>query len=60
MLKHLVSLNNRLAQLRGDERGVTSVEYGLMVSLIAIAIITAVTLVGTQLTALFNNVAASL
>jgi len=60
MLKHLVSLNYRLAQLRGDERGVTSVEYGLMVSLIAIAIIVAVTLVGTQLTTLFNNVAASL
>jgi pilus assembly protein Flp/PilA len=60
MLKHLVSLNNRFAQLRSDDRGVTSVEYGLMVSLIAIAIIVAVTLVGTQLTNLFNTVAAAL
>jgi len=60
MLKHLVSLSNRLAQLRSDDRGVTSVEYGLMVSLIAIAIIVAVTLVGTQLTNLFNTVAAAL
>ncbi len=60
MLKHLVSLSNRLSQLRGDDRGVTSVEYGLMVSLIAIAIIVAVTLVGTQLTNLFNTVAAAL
>lgn len=60
MLKHLVSLNNLLAQLRSDERGVTSVEYGLMVSLIAIVIIAAVTLVGTQLRDLFNTVAASL
>ncbi len=60
MLKHLVSLSNRLSQLRGDDRGVTSVAYGLMVSLIAIAIIVAVTLVGTQLTNLFNTVAAAL
>ncbi len=60
MLKHLVSLSNRLSQLRSDDRGVTSVEYGLMVSLIAIAIIVAVTLVGTQLTNLFNTVAAAL
>ena len=60
MRKHLVSLSNRLAQLRSDERGVTSVEYGLMVSLIAIAIILAVTFVGNQLTALFNAVGAAL
>ncbi len=60
MLKHLVSVTNRLAQLRSDDRGVTSVEYGLMVSLIAIAIIVAVTLVGTQLTALFTTVAGAL
>jgi len=60
MLKHLVSLSNRLSQLRSDDRAVTSVEYVLMVSLIAIAIIVAVTLVGTQLTNLFNTVAAAL
>jgi len=39
MRKHLVSASNRLARLRGDDRGVTSVEYGLMVALIAIVII---------------------
>jgi pilus assembly protein Flp/PilA len=57
MLKHLVSLNNRLAQLRSEDRGVTSVEYGLMVALIAVVIIAAVTLLGKNLSTLFNTVA---
>lgn len=43
-----------------DDEGATAVEYGLMVALIAVAIITAVTLVGTNLTALFNNIAGHL
>ena len=42
---------------RDEEKGATAVEYGLMVALIAVAIITAVTLLGTNLTALFNNIA---
>ncbi len=57
MLKHLVSLNNRFAQLRSDDRGVTSVEYGLMVALIAVVIIAAVTTLGTNLRDVFDNVA---
>jgi pilus assembly protein Flp/PilA len=40
-----------------DETGATAVEYGLMVALIAIAIIAAVTLLGTNLSDLFDNVA---
>jgi pilus assembly protein Flp/PilA len=39
-----------------SERGVTAIEYGLIASLIALAIITAVTLVGTNLTGLFNYI----
>ena len=38
------------------ERGATAVEYGLLVGLIAIAIIVAVTALGGQLNTLFNNV----
>ena len=49
----------RLQQLR-SEKGATAVEYGLMVALIAIVIIAAVALVGTNLDALFDEVAASL
>ena len=41
------------------EDGVTAIEYGIIASLIAVVIITAVTLVGTDLTRTFDNVAAS-
>ena len=60
MLKHVVSLTHLAARLRAEDRGVTSVEYGLMVALIALVIIAAVTLLGTHLSSLFNQVAASL
>ncbi len=42
-----------------DERGATAVEYGLMVALIAVVIITAVTTLGTNLSAKFTSVAGS-
>ena len=58
MLKHLVKFQVRAAQLR-DERGATAVEYGLMVALIAVVIIAAVTPLGTNLTGLFNKIAAA-
>ena len=37
-----------------DERGATAVEYGLMVTLIAVVIVGAVALFGTNLIALFS------
>ncbi len=40
-----------------NDRGATAVEYGLMVSLIAVVIITAVALIGTNLDAMFDAVA---
>jgi pilus assembly protein Flp/PilA len=40
-----------------DETGASAVEYGLLVSLIAVAIIVAVQLLGTNLTATFNKAA---
>jgi len=43
-----------------SERGVTAIEYGLLASLIAVVIVTAVTLVGTNLTATFNTIAGKL
>lgn len=43
-----------------NENGATMVEYGLMVALIALVCITAVSLIGTNLNALFNNVAGSI
>ena len=58
MLSHLAKLQTKVAALR-DDRGATAVEYGLMVALIAIVIIVAVTLLGKNLSSLFNNVATS-
>ncbi|MHA6524898.1 Flp family type IVb pilin [Tessaracoccus sp. G1721] len=39
-----------------SERGATAVEYAIMASLIAAVIVTAVTVLGTQVTALFQSV----
>jgi pilus assembly protein Flp/PilA len=57
MTKLFTQLQVLLASLRSDEKGATAVEYGLIVSLIAIVIIAAVALVGTNLSTLFNTVA---
>lgn len=43
-----------------DEQGVTAIEYGLIAALIAVTIIAAVTIVGTQLDAIFDLIAATL
>ena len=43
-----------------SEKGATAVEYGLMVALIAVAIIVAVTAVGDQLVVLFDEVVTGL
>lgn len=56
MLSRLVKLQLKATALRND-RGATAVEYGLMVALIAIVIIGAVTLLGTNLSSLFNRIA---
>jgi pilus assembly protein Flp/PilA len=58
MLSRLVKFQVKVAALRSD-RGATAVEYGLMVALIAIVIIAAVSLLGKNLSSLFNNVATS-
>lgn len=52
-LKTLAKIQARLR----SETGATAVEYGLMVALIAVVVIAAVTLLGQNLSALFNNVA---
>jgi pilus assembly protein Flp/PilA len=42
-----------------DEAGVTAIEYGLIAALIALAIIFGVTTVGSNLSDVFSDVAAS-
>ena len=43
-----------------SQKGVTMIEYALIAALIAVVVIGAVTLVGTNLTGVFNKVASSL
>jgi pilus assembly protein Flp/PilA len=42
------------------ESGATAIEYGLIAALVAVAIITAVTNMGSKLKGTFNNVSAKL
>jgi pilus assembly protein Flp/PilA len=46
----------KFQQLRDLQDGATAVEYGLMVGLIAVAIIATVFLLGEQLNALFQTI----
>jgi len=43
-----------------EEEGASAVEYGLLVALIAVAIIGAVTALGTNLSAMFTSVAGTI
>ena len=43
-----------------SKTGVTAIEYGLIAALVAVTIVTAVALVGTNLTATFNTIAGHL
>ena len=47
-------------KLFADESGATAIEYGLIAALIAVAIITAASAVGTSLSGTFNTVSGKL
>jgi pilus assembly protein Flp/PilA len=53
-------MRTRISKFTSTDKGATAVEYGLMVALIAIVIIGSVTLLGTNLNALFAAVAAAI
>lgn len=55
MLRQYILLQSML-RARRDERGATAVEYGLMVALIAVAIIVIVATLGDNLSTLFSGV----
>jgi pilus assembly protein Flp/PilA len=50
----------QIQQLLDREEGATAVEYGLMVGLIAVAIIVTVTTLGGQLNSLFQEITTKL
>ena len=51
------NLMNSMNSFLREEEGVTAIEYGLIAALIAVVIIAGVQLVGTNLLALFNEIA---
>jgi pilus assembly protein Flp/PilA len=56
----MLQLFTRFMVWRDSDEGATAVEYGLIVALIAVAIIGAVTLLGGNIGALFTKAAASI
>ena len=59
-MKFYTKIQAAINSMRTDEVGATAVEYGLMVSLIAVVIITAVALIGTRLDGIFDTVGGAL
>ena len=59
MIEAIEYLRIRLAAAK-TERGASAVEYGLLVALIAIIIIVAVSLLGSNLAGVFNKTANSI
>jgi pilus assembly protein Flp/PilA len=59
VMRNLFQLPKTVVSWRklGSEKGVTAIEYGILAALIALAIIGAVTLVGTNLSGTFNSIA---
>jgi pilus assembly protein Flp/PilA len=48
-----------IANFVRDENGATAIEYGLIAALIAVVIIGALTLLGTQISSKFSTIAGS-
>jgi pilus assembly protein Flp/PilA len=53
-------MRNFMTKLLSDRDGATAIEYGLIAALISVVIITAVTLVGSKLSGVFNSIATAL
>ena len=53
-------MQNLFSRFVRDESGATAIEYGLIAALIAVVIITTLTTLGTNLTAVLNKVATNL
>ena len=53
-------MQNLFARFVADESGATAIEYGLIASLISVAIISAATSLGKNIGSTFNNVSANM
>jgi pilus assembly protein Flp/PilA len=53
-------MKNLITRFQKDESGATAIEYGLIAGFVSIAIITALLLIGPQLSRIFQRVADAL
>ncbi len=56
----MAKFSKLMTRFKKDESGATAIEYGLIAALIAVVIISALTLLGTTLETKFNEVSNSL
>lgn len=56
----MLTFFHSIRNLISEEEGVTAIEYALIAALIAVAIIAAVTTVGTDIAAVFTNISTKL
>lgn len=59
MSRFVAKAQSRLRAFASAEDGATMVEYGLMVALIAVVCLAGVTLLGTSVAGIFNQIAAA-
>ncbi len=60
LFEELLQPDSMLMRLVLDDSGATAIEYGLIAALIAVAAIAAFSLVGTNLSSVFNSIATQL
>jgi pilus assembly protein Flp/PilA len=53
-------MRNLISRFLANEDGATAIEYGLIAALIAVVVITALTTIGTNLSASFQTIATGL
>ena len=53
-------ITNALHALKQDRRGVTAIEYGLIATLIAVAIVGTVSALGSKLNTIFTSIGTSI
>ena len=53
-------MKNAISRFAADESGATAIEYALLASLVAVAVIGAMTTLGTNIGKTFNNVSSNL
>lgn len=53
-------MSNAIMKFLRDEEGATAIEYGLIAGLIAVALVTTLTTLGTDLGALFTSISGTI